>query len=71
MKTAAIVLFILAGLTTLVAINNVFITGGANRPDGAENMVSYAVGAFMLPMILLIVGLVLLNKAKGRSGDDT
>ena len=68
-KTAAHILFVLAGLTTLVAIKNVFL-GGENRPQEIENMVGYAVGAFLLPVAFLIIGLVLLNKVKDRSPDE-
>jgi len=76
MKVAAIILFILAGLTTLIAVNNVFLGGGGNRPLDFEDhvgfdvgyTVGYVVGSFLLPVICLIIGLVLLNKAKRRRG---
>ena len=62
MKTGAIVCFVIAALATITAINN--IIGGANRPEGIENLVGYAVGAFLLPIAFLIGGLVLLGKSK-------
>lgn len=64
MKIAAYCLFAIAGLTTLVAINNVFRGAGANRPEGAENLVGYAVGSFLVPIALVIVGVILFNKRK-------
>lgn len=65
MKAAAYVLFVLAGLATLAAINNVFL-GGANRPERIENLAGYAVGSFLLPLIFVVAGLTLLNKQKSR-----
>ena len=62
MKTGAIVCFVIAALATIAAVNN--IIGGANRPEGIENLVGYAVGAFLLPIVFLIGGLVLLGKSK-------
>lgn len=62
MKTGAIVCFVIAAFATIAAVNN--IIRGANRPEGIENLVGYAVGAFLLPIALLIVGLVLLEKSK-------
>ena len=53
MKTGAIVCFVIAALATITAINN--IIGGANRPEGIENLVGYAVGAFLLPIAFLTV----------------
>ncbi len=70
MKSVAIILFVLAGLSTLGAINTVFIEAGGNRPEGAENVVGYAAGAFLLPMGLLIAGLVLLRKANDNHKND-
>jgi nucleoside permease NupC len=62
MKSGAIVCFVMAALATIIAVNN--IIGGANRPEGIENLVGYAVGAFLLPIAFLIGGLVLLDKSK-------
>ena len=45
MKTGAIVCFVIAALATIAAVNN--IIGGANRPEGIENLVGYAVSAFL------------------------
>jgi fumarate reductase subunit D len=61
MRTGAIVCFVLAALTTVVAVANVI--GGPNRPEGAENLVGYAVGSFLVPVVLLIVGLILWGKS--------
>ena len=62
MRAGAIVCFVIAALAMIVAIQNV--VGGANRPEGAENLVGYAVGSFLIPIALLIVGLILWGKAK-------
>lgn len=69
MKSGATVCFVLAAISTFVAVKNVFIDG-ANRPEGIENLVGYAVGAFLLPIAFLIGGLVLLEKSK-RNVDDS
>lgn len=67
MKNGAIVCFVLSALTTLGGIKSV--VSGQNRPEEIENYVGYAVGSFLVPVVLLISGLVLLGKAKdaGRS----
>ena len=44
MKTGAIICFVIAALATIAAVNN--IIGGANRPEGIENLVGYAVDDF-------------------------
>ena len=62
MKTGAIVCFVIASLAAIAAVNS--IIGGPNRPEGIENLVGYAVGAFLLPIAFLIGGLVLLGKSK-------
>ena len=62
MKTGAIICFVIAAISTVTAINN--LVGGANRPEGIENLVGYAVGAFLLPIAFLIGGLVLWGKSK-------
>lgn len=67
MKIVAYCLFALAGLGTLVAINIVFRGSGTNRPEGFENLVGYAVGAFLVPIVLVIAGLILLNKRRKPS----
>jgi len=64
MRTGAIVCFVIAGAATLVAINNLVGSAGANRPEGIENLAGYAVGSFLVPIILLIVGIVLWGKGK-------
>jgi hypothetical protein len=61
MRVGAIFCFALAALGTIVAVNNV--VGGANRPEGAENVFGYAVGSFLVPVVLLIVGLILWGKS--------
>ena len=62
MKTGAIVCFVIAALSAIAAINN--IIGGANRPEGAENLVGYAVGSFLVPIAFLVGGLLMLGKSK-------
>ena len=62
MRTGAILCFVFAALAAIAAVNNVL--GGANRPEGIENLVGYAVGSFLLPIALLVGGLVLWGKAK-------
>lgn len=64
MRTGAIVCFVIAGAATLVAINNLVGSARANRPEGIENLVGIAVGWFLVPIILLIVGIVLWGKGK-------
>lgn len=65
MKTGSIVSFVLAGLLAISATVSVFSeAGGAGRPDGTENLVGYAVGAYLPAVVLLIVGLSLMKKAK-------
>ncbi len=61
MRTGAIVCFVIAALATIAAVNNV--VGGANRPEGTENVVGYAVGSFLVPIALCIVGLILWGKS--------
>ena len=61
MKGAAIILFVLAGLTALIAIKNVF---AENRPTDTSRLLGYVVGSFLLPLIFLIIGLVLHKKSK-------
>jgi hypothetical protein len=69
MKAGAIVLFVLSAITAFVATKNVFL-GGQHRPPGGELVVSYAVGSFLVPMVLLIVGLVLWKKGQTRKVAD-
>lgn len=61
MRAGAIVCFVIAVLAVIAAIQNV--VGGANRPESAEDLVGYAVGSFLLPVVLLIVGLIFWGKA--------
>lgn len=64
MRTGAIVCFVIAGAATLVAINNLVGSGSTNRPEGIEDLVGFAVGSFLVPILLLIVGIVLWGKGK-------
>lgn len=60
MRLWAIVLLIFAGMSTLVAFQNVFSHDvSPNSAYGA----GYVVGSFLVPLALLIGGLSLLNKA--------
>ena len=61
MRVAAIVCFIIAILVGLIAMQNVM--GGANRPGELEHTVGYAVGAFLVPIAMLIVGVVLWRRS--------
>ena len=61
MRVGAIVCFVIAALGTVAALTN--MVGGANRPEGAENVVGYAVGSFLVPLVFLIVGLILWGKS--------
>jgi hypothetical protein len=68
MKTAAIILFGFAALATVVAIKNVF-GGGPNSAERIANsaeFVGFIVGSFLVPIVLLIAGLICLNKSKQR-----
>ncbi len=69
MRTTAIVCFGIAALTAVVAVQNV--VGGANRPEEMENLVGYAVGSFLVPVVLLIVGLILLGKSTQKNERDS
>jgi hypothetical protein len=62
MRNRAIVCLAFAALGTIVAIQN--IMGGANRPEDPGRLARYAVGSFLVPMALLIVGLILWGNAK-------
>ena len=64
MRVGGIVMLVLAGLGTLVAINNVFLGGSQSAPQGESAFVGYAVGSFLLPIIFAVVGLKLLEKSK-------
>ena len=48
---------------TIAALKNV-LGNGANRPESATYLVAYVVGSFLLPLLLVIVGLALLNRRK-------
>jgi hypothetical protein len=61
MRVAAIVCFIIAILVGLVALQNVM--GGPNRPGEIEHTVGYAVGAFLVPLAVLIVGVILWRRS--------
>ena len=69
MRTGAILCFLIAALATIVAVANVI--GGPNRPEGAENVVGYAVGSFLVPLVLLIVGLILWGKSGSKTDSNS
>jgi amino acid transporter len=52
------------GFTTAVSR---LIVGGENQPSEFHNLLGYAVGAFLIPYVLLITAVYLLNKARQRS----
>jgi hypothetical protein len=64
MRVGAIACFVVAALAGLVAVQNVM--GGANRPEGADNVIGYAVGSFLVPVALLIGGLILWGKSGAK-----
>ena len=64
MRTGAVICFGIAALGTIIAVKNV--TGGPNRPEGPEGQVGYVVGLFLIPAVLLIVGLILWGKSGRR-----
>ena len=66
MRIGAIVCFVIVVLATIVAVQN--IVAGVNRPEGMENLVGYAVGSFLVPGVLLIVGLILWGKSGSKPG---
>jgi hypothetical protein len=63
MRNGAIVCFVIAALAGVVAVQSVMF--GANRPEDT-GIVGYAVGAFLLPIVLLIVGLILWGKSGAK-----
>ncbi len=65
MKTAATICFVLAVLTAIAATKNLFVA--ENRPEEVENLVGYAVGGYLVPIALLIVGLILRDKAAKKT----
>ncbi len=64
MKTGMVVCFVLAGMTCLGAVS--YVWGRASEDVPFDTLVGNAVGAFLLPIVLLIVGLVLRDKAQRR-----
>ena len=62
MRTGAIVCFALTPFCAIAAVQNMM--NGANRPEGFENLVGYAVGSWLLPFAFLIGGLILWEKGK-------
>jgi hypothetical protein len=61
MRVGAIVCFIIAAIAVPVAVMNV--VSGSNRPERVEDFAGYAVGSFLVPIALLVVGLILWGKA--------
>lgn len=60
MRTGAVVCFAIAAIGTIMAIRN--IVGEASQHENVGHLVRYAVGAFLIPTALLIVGLFLWGK---------
>ena len=69
MKIAAIILIAVSFFLALVAVNTVWGTGGENRPEKIEDLVGYAVGAFLPAMVCLIVGVALWSMRKKHAAD--
>lgn len=68
MRTGAIVCFVFSVISTLTGARNVL--AGANRPERGDLFVSYVVGSFLLPVVFLIVGLILWQKAANQNVDE-
>ena len=66
MKKLAIICLFLSASGFLVAIINVCV-GAPRRPDALPDLFGYAVGACLIPLILLISGLYLLKRAKAHA----
>ena len=69
MRVGAVICFVIAALGTVAALKNV--VGAANRPEGAANFVGYAVGSFLVPSVLLIVGLILWGKSSRKNDRES
>jgi hypothetical protein len=67
MKGGAIVCFVLSGLTMLLAVKNI-IARVATQPDRVEYLGGYVVGSLLIPVVLLIVGISMWQKANRGSG---
>ena len=65
MKSLAVLLIVLAGVMTISGIQLVFIVR-TYKDDDVTTFAGHLVGTFLIPMLLLIVGLKLLNKANSK-----
>jgi len=61
MRILAWVFIVLSALGFVSAAN--IVLRGPNRPEAPENFVGYAVGAFLLPLLMLIAGVALMDRA--------
>ena len=62
MRIAAIVCFVLASLGTVSAVNTVMRR--ASEANGSGAVVSYAIGAFLVPLGFAIAGFMCWGKAQ-------
>ena len=68
MRYGAYVCFGLATLFLPIAIWNAFFEGAG--PVAPEDRFGYIIGSFLIPVILLIVGDMLLRKARKKEEQD-
>lgn len=62
MRLGSLFCFVMAVLAVMVAINN--LMRSPNSPRATEDLVSYAVGAFLPAFVFLIVGVWLATRKK-------
>jgi len=65
MRTPAILCFVLAAVSSVVALNNSMKV--INGPGGLSENSSYVVGGFLIPIVSLIGGLHVWNKTEPES----
>ncbi len=63
-RIAGIVCLVLAAMASVAAVSSLTRSNGPAIDDASGLGVSRAIGAFLLPMLALIVGLRLLKKPK-------
>jgi len=63
MKIAAIICGVIAALGFVSATSTVFL-GGANRPADETEFISYAIGAYLFPVMFLIASVWLLQRSQ-------
>jgi len=68
MRIAAIIVFVLVPFAILSSGN--VVLEAMKRSDPSQSIAGYAVGAFLFPLVLFILGLVLWNKGKTDGKGD-